>query len=431
MLDRITGYKRLLALAALNGGGASIIERTAIGNPLTFLTDLARPLKSLLIPFTPQQEGTGDPSPQNVRPIVPWNGLKVWKSGQNIITNGFTNGVLDLNTGAKSTNPNYITSEYIPVVPLKSYYFKCPTVVSSELDICYYDKDKHYIGYADADGYVSCNAPGRSRKTPAGCYYVRIDTRNAQYNNDICINYPASVTGYVPAVGVTETDIVFPSPVYGGTLDVVSGVLTVTHGIMELDGTQNYFGFASRTDTSRVMFNSFGLKPNDTIRTTIFSENSKVYSPDYVYSNDVPGISENQNKNLPGIWVSVENSLLSETTIAGLRAYLAENPIIVCYPLATPQEITLTPEQITAIVGDNTIWSDADGSMTAVYLVSAAYADSHPVGVLGSGLLGGGFGSGTGEPDEPGEPEEPGEPDDDTGDDTGDDQPADDQQEES
>ena len=38
------------------------------------------------------------------------------------------------------------------------------------------------------------------------------------------------------------------------------------------------------------------------------------------------------------------------------------------YPLLEPQEITLTPQQITALIGNNTIWSDADGSMTATYL---------------------------------------------------------------
>ena len=60
MLKRYTGYKRLLALAALSGGAAPV-ERTATGNPLTFQTDLSKPLKSLLIPFTPVQSGTGDP----------------------------------------------------------------------------------------------------------------------------------------------------------------------------------------------------------------------------------------------------------------------------------------------------------------------------------------------------------------------------------
>ena len=70
----------------------------------------------------------------------------------------------------------------------------------------------------------------------------------------------------------------------------------------------------------------------------------------------------------------------------------------------------------------------ADLGMTAVYLVSAAYADSHPVCGLGSGLLGGG--SGNPDPDEPGEPDEPVEPD--QPDEPAEpDQPADDQPEES
>ncbi|MBO6012433.1 MAG: hypothetical protein J6P82_02805, partial [Bacteroidales bacterium] len=64
--------------------GGAVEEATATGNPLAFLTDLARPLKSLLIPFSPKQEGSGDPSPQNVRPIVPWNGLTVW-NGKNLL----------------------------------------------------------------------------------------------------------------------------------------------------------------------------------------------------------------------------------------------------------------------------------------------------------------------------------------------------------
>lgn len=348
--------KKLMVLKGMTG--APPVEDTATGNPLKFTTDLAKPLRSLLIPFTPQQEGTGDPSPSNIRSILPWNGLSVFGSGQNIITNGFTNGVLDLNTGAKSTNPNYITSEYIPVVPLKSYYFKCPTVISSELDICYYDKDKHYIGYADADGYVSCNAPGRSRKTPAGCYYVRIDARNAQYNNDICINYPASVTEYVPAVGITNTDIVFPSPVCGGTLDVVSGVLTVEYAEVILKGTEEWF-----ESENKFFVTSVSALKNNTAKQNIFCDLFKysLNGADYLLQGQfTDSISSAYN-----IRIRKHDDAM---TLQEFKNLLASNNMHIVYKLETPQEQTLTGHQITAIVGDNTIWSDADGSMTAVYL---------------------------------------------------------------
>lgn len=73
-------FDELLLFGAASGGKA--IEATATGNPLTFLTDLAKPLKSLLIPFTPIQQGTGDPSPTNVRNILPWDGLTVKHGGK-------------------------------------------------------------------------------------------------------------------------------------------------------------------------------------------------------------------------------------------------------------------------------------------------------------------------------------------------------------
>lgn len=63
----------------LNGGaGIPVITATATGNPLTFETDMVKPLKSLVIPFTPIQAGSGDPSPTNVRPISGWTGVNIY-----------------------------------------------------------------------------------------------------------------------------------------------------------------------------------------------------------------------------------------------------------------------------------------------------------------------------------------------------------------
>lgn len=184
---------------------------SASGPVASFNTDMKAPIKELKAYFTPVQEGSGDPSPENVRPIRGCTGVNVYESGINIISGEFTTGYIDLITGTKQYNASYIVSDYIPVTPLKSYYFKCPTVESYALDIAYYDKNKNYIGYADADGNVSCNTPGRSRKMPANCYFIRIDTKNSQYNNDICINYPALNTSYIAPNGIISVPIKFPA----------------------------------------------------------------------------------------------------------------------------------------------------------------------------------------------------------------------------
>lgn len=42
-------------------------------------------IRSLKVHFSPKQEGSGDPSPENVRPIVGWDGVEVNKSGRNLM----------------------------------------------------------------------------------------------------------------------------------------------------------------------------------------------------------------------------------------------------------------------------------------------------------------------------------------------------------
>ena len=79
----MTGLERLLRLHSMRGG-ISTQEATATGNPATFETTLVRPLTLCKAEFAPVQEGTGDPSPDNVRHISGWNGLTVYHSGVDI-----------------------------------------------------------------------------------------------------------------------------------------------------------------------------------------------------------------------------------------------------------------------------------------------------------------------------------------------------------
>lgn len=79
--------RRRRGIMGLNGGaGIPVITATATGNPLTFETDMIKPLKSLVIPFTPIQ-AAGTPSPDNILPISGWTGCEIGHSGENLITN--------------------------------------------------------------------------------------------------------------------------------------------------------------------------------------------------------------------------------------------------------------------------------------------------------------------------------------------------------
>lgn len=81
--EEITPVRKLLYLKAFAGGGA-LSEYEITGNPVAFATNVAKPLSAFTIPFLPVQSGTGDPSPENVRPISGWSGVNAWRTGKNL-----------------------------------------------------------------------------------------------------------------------------------------------------------------------------------------------------------------------------------------------------------------------------------------------------------------------------------------------------------
>lgn len=74
----MTGLKKLLMWKAAGGGGGQ--TETLSGSLVTFETSKARPLQQCRVDFLPKQSGSGDPSPENVRPISGWDGLSVFVS---------------------------------------------------------------------------------------------------------------------------------------------------------------------------------------------------------------------------------------------------------------------------------------------------------------------------------------------------------------
>lgn len=335
--------------------GKAAVEATATGNPLTFLTDLARPLKSLLIPFTPVQSGSGDPSPQNIRPIVAWDGVKVWNGGKNVFDGELEKGVLDSNGQNASSSINVRSKNFIPVVPGTQYYMY---FVRSEpgawnMRLYFYGADKTHISN-------SWRQSG-NLNIPSNVYFIRFymdSAYSAGTDRDIAINYPSTETSY-EAPAITETDISFTSPVYGGTLDVVSGVLKVEWGVEVFVGSNDeQWGVSVSAGKNRAVLYRAKFVQRPKLGASMFANYLK---------------SSNNVADWNGWIASSTGNFLcyipDEYSTSELwNAYLAEHPLTIVYELETPQEITLTPEQITALKGENTIWSDADGSMTATYL---------------------------------------------------------------
>lgn len=93
----ITPIRKLLLMHVAAGG--KLIDYTVTGNPVSFSTNVAKPL-SVLAAFSPVQAGSGDPSPENVRPITGFTGASVYRTGANLLDN---NRIADMNVGTDLT----------------------------------------------------------------------------------------------------------------------------------------------------------------------------------------------------------------------------------------------------------------------------------------------------------------------------------------
>ena len=179
------------------------------------------PAKSVLVTLNPKQSGTGTPSPTNVRPISGWDEVETVVSGVNVWDEEWEVGGINTSGQETTTSGYYRSKNYTSVLPSTTYYFKVPTTMS----VMFYDSNKDFIEWTTANNATVT--------TPSNCRYLRFRNTTANtwtpYNNDISINYPSTDTDYHPYDGQTYTTDL-PQTVYGGTLDVVSGVLTVTHG---------------------------------------------------------------------------------------------------------------------------------------------------------------------------------------------------------
>lgn len=378
--------KKLMFMKAAAGGGSAAVERMATGNPVVFGTDLAKPLRSLLIPFTPVQSGTGDPSPQNIRSILPWDGLKVNQIGENAWGNGTTQNVT-----------RYIKVSLLKPIPPGTYTITATVETNTE-------SSRVGIGFAKGENMVIetvyLPTSGRNSATFTINETVTIVYLYAGIDYSTSAGYTATYKGILIEAGTkapTETDIVFPSPVYGGTLDVVSGVLTVTHVCLEVskqDFTLSGSGAMPYMQTAQAY--TIQHKPKSRVDWSKARQTQKM---------DCAVIANPYSETTFGDYIGVcfyDTNLPTAVRISrDLYDSLQDgDSVSVCYEIEDPFDVQLTGEQITAIKGENTVWSDANGSLTAVYLVSSKYAEEHPVGGLSSGLGSGLLGSNP-DPDEP------------------------------
>lgn len=326
------------------------------GNPVTCYPVAGYPL-GVVASWEPTQAGTGEPSPDNIRPISGRDNVKVQRSGENL---------LNITPFAKVTNKGVIF-EYIadggihiegtPTASADSPTFPVPILAPGK----YYGVDMGPEIAASIvvtrDGkrfWMNAKAGFEILAGDVTHYWYMIVTKGATVDKMVCpYIVPGSTppTTYTPYRGDTLA-LALPSTVYGGTVDAVTGEGAETWKLVTLDGTEAW--------GINVMYLYLDAKLPS-------SNNQQRYGlcSHFVYRYDYAG--DGVFVDAGGIWLG--KAMSDKYTVDSWKSYLAAQyaagtPVQIAYKLATPTPFTATGAQpISSLSGVNTIMTDADSVM--------------------------------------------------------------------
>lgn len=192
------------------------------------------------------------------------------------------------------------------------------------------------------------------------------ETAFAPYSN-IC-----PITGF-SSVTITDVDaeshtatvtVALGQTVYGGSLDLTSGELTITHANVTLDGSEDEVW-----DVSANRFRCKSLPTNCIDSASTINGISNLYE-----ANTADNIFANrQTANFVGFAISktellvVDNVNFATDDLSAFKTFLASNNLQVVYTLATPTTTTLTAEQLEMVKGYNRISANSGNIEVTAY----------------------------------------------------------------
>lgn len=304
------------------------------------------------------QAGTGDPSPSNPREISGFNAASITKTGVNIWGGQkLADDIVSLVTGAyisPSLKRVTYTGQNINNVvlfnkfkPNTRYTFFISAVSGvSNLKFFYTDNTSQMINNTG----VTISNPDKSVSYIGGSW----NTGTTVLNFEECgvLEGELTIDDFEPYnANVYNVDWTTEAgTVYGGSLNLTTGVLTVTNILKVYDGSNDEEWSISGTGTANYFYNIV-ISPNSKGNTVI----SNMYSRNAIYSN-------NTNQ---GIFETINNLRIrygEEISLESFRENLSNTPLQVVYELATPITYQLTPQELRTFKANNNIWSDTGDS---------------------------------------------------------------------
>ena len=344
---------------------------TVSGNPATFTVQNAKVL-SLSVPIVPTQDLHGYANPW------PAGGGKNITSMESVTTvsNG---GINEATSGQIATLQGGIT-----------YTISFDLLTAAQPGAGYSNRLGIYYNNTTAAARFELTATGRQTATftpPSDCYInfwcgAGVYSASTKVIDNIQLEKGSTATSYAPYSNICPISgrtglSVYVSPtqnqadattynsdwtseagtVYGGSLDVVTGVLTVTHGIQDL-GELNWTYQSGST-----MFYSSGVSAsvkapssNSTVIDALCSQYEYMSLNALGIASIGCAVSSTKNVYIKNTAYTDPNAL--QTALSGVQFV---------YELATPITYQLTAQEVELIKGLNNVWADTNTTITLSY----------------------------------------------------------------
>ena len=350
---------------------ADVITSFASGDIVTIADGADNlPIKSMQISLLPIQSGSGDPSPDNVRPISGWTGVKINKDDSIVFPpdTAIGQGTVNGNTGAIAPSNVRIRSTYFPLKPNTKYtaYSNLPYIGAR-----FYTTNEQ--SGVISDDSIDLTADSITFTTGSTTQYARlIFAKATPSSGSSSVAVVPSDLEYVNVI--SERGEIIPiswqssaGTVYGCTVKPTTGKLVVDcaiatitsasaanskticryklggyHGVLDFNKT-SYCNNLAKNTTSSPPYNGYSLISSST------------YNGDYIYFRLLETEASTNSECL-----SQTNAILSQWNEDG-------HPLQVVYGLKTPIEYTLTSQQIATLLGTNNFWSNSNGSIDLEY----------------------------------------------------------------
>ena len=344
------------------------------GNPVQCYPVAGYPL-GVKASWEPTQEGSGDPSPDNIRPIKGRGSVTVERCGENLLKFGerleniyrqeimASDALLLLSkacAGQKLTLTFSVETQNIAFEDdadtwKKRIGFECHGILADgtetwNLQCWLYESSDKLTSNGKKTKMVTVTMP-KLVNGDITFYAQNIKSGNfVAYDFGIYVGTTAPTT-YAPYTSQTAT-ITLPHTIYGGTVDAVTGEGQETWKTINLPKT----GWVKDNSTTFTRFNNYTALVAPASSKEQFKNILCNVLPSKNTAMDETAIQlENANANM--LRVSVNEIKTLEDFLSFLDAYSVQ----IAYKLATPTPFTATGSQpIPALSGVNTVLTDAD-----------------------------------------------------------------------